>query len=62
MVVMFSCNHTKYGGHVIGIVPLWATWAYEYMAIFSILIGITHGGILRELEVCDFNQTWSACQ
>ena len=39
-----------------------ATWAHEYMAIFFKLTGIPRRGILRELEVCGFVKTWSACQ
>ena len=44
-----------------GIFLLWATWAHEYMAIFvKKLTGIARWGILKELEVCDFDRTWSA--
>ena len=42
-----------------GIFLLWATWAHEYTAIlFLILTGIARGGILKELEKCDFDQSW----
>ena len=34
---------------------LWATWAHEYMAILSQLMGIARRGVLKELEVCDFD-------
>ena len=34
-----------------GIFLLWATWAHEYMAIFSKFIGIARRGDLKELEV-----------
>ena len=37
-----------------GIFLLWATWAHEYMAILSKLIGIARQGDLKELEVRDF--------
>ena len=40
-----------------GIFLLWATWAHGCMAIF-----VKIGGILKELEVRDFDKTWSACQ
>ena len=33
------------------------TWLF-----FSKLMGIARRGILKELEVCDFDKTWSACQ
>ena len=45
-----------------GIFLLWATWAHEYKAILSKLMGIARQGVLKELEVCDFDKTWSACQ
>ena len=45
-----------------GIVLLWATWTHEYMAIFFKVTGIAPRGVLRELEVCDFDKTWSACK
>ena len=42
-------------------VLLCAMWAHEYMAIFvKILTGIARRGVLKELEVCDFDKTWSA--
>ena len=41
---------------------LWATWAHEYMDIFLTLTGIARGGVLKELEVCDFDKTLSVCQ
>ena len=44
-----------------GIFLLWATWAHEYMAIKK-FTGIACQGILKELDVCDFNRTWLACQ
>ena len=28
----------------------------------SKLMGIARRGVLKELEVCDFGKTWSACQ
>ena len=28
----------------------------------SKLMGIARRGVLKELEVCDFDKTWSACQ
>ena len=45
-----------------GIFLLWATWTHEYMAIFLKVTGIARRGVLRELEVCDFDKTWSACK
>ena len=45
-----------------GIFLLWATWAHEYMAIFVKLMGITRRGVLKELEVGDFDKILSACQ
>ena len=46
-----------------GIFLLWATWAHEYTWLFlSKLTGIACWGVLKELEVCDFHKTWSACQ
>ena len=45
-----------------GIVLLWATYAHEYMAIFSTLMGIVRQGVLKEPEVCDFDTIWSAWQ
>ena len=47
-----------------GIFLLWATWAHEYKVFFffSKLMGIARRGVLKELEVCDFDKTWSACQ
>ena len=46
-----------------GIFLLWATWAHEYKAIFyKKLMDIARQGVLKELEVCDFGKTWSACQ
>ena len=33
------------------------TWLF-----LSKLIGIARRGDLKELEVCDFDKTWSACQ
>ena len=39
-----------------GIFLLWATWAHEYTAIFVNIVNI--GGILKELEVCDFDKSW----
>ena len=45
-----------------GIVLLWATWAHEYTAIFIKIDGHRASGVLKELEVCDFDKTWSACQ
>ena len=39
-----------------GIVLLWATCAHEYMAVFSKLMGIARRGVLKELEVCDFDK------
>ena len=41
-----------------------ATWAHEYMAIFvkKKIDGHRTWGGLEELEVCDFDKTWSACQ
>ena len=40
------------------IVLLWATGAHEYMAIFVNIAGIARGGVLKELEVCDFDKSW----
>ena len=46
-----------------GIVLLWASWAHEYKAIFlNKFTGIARRGVLKDLEVCDFDKTWSACQ
>ena len=45
-----------------GIFLLWATWAHEYMAIFVKIDGHRPLGILEELEVLDFDKTWSARQ
>ena len=45
-----------------GIFLLWATWAHEYMAIFVKIDGLRMSGHLKELEICDFHKTWSACQ
>ena len=45
-----------------GIFLLWATWAHEYMAILSKLMGIARRGVLKVQEVCDFDKTWSAYQ
>ena len=45
-----------------GIFLLWATWAHEYLAFLSKLMGIAHWGVFKELEVCDFDKTGSACQ
>ena len=45
-----------------GIFLLRATWAHEFMATFFKLTGIARRGVLKELEVCDFDKTWSACQ
>ena len=47
-----------------GICLLWATWAHEYMAIFEEkkITGIAHRRVLEELEVCDFDKTWSTYQ
>ena len=46
-----------------GIFLLWATWAHEYIALFlSKLMGIARRGVLKELEVSDFDNIWSACQ
>ena len=39
---------------------LWATWAHEYMGIFVNIDG--HGGVFKELEVCSFDNIYSACQ
>ena len=46
------------------IVMLWATWAHEYMAIFckNKMTGIARRDVLKELKICDFDNTWSACQ
>ena len=33
------------------------TWLF-----LSKLMGIARRGVLKELEVCDFDKTWSACQ
>ena len=32
------------------------------MAIFVKIDGHRTSGVLKELEVCDFDKTWSACQ
>ena len=45
-----------------GIFLLWATRAHEYMAIFVKIDGYRIRGVLKELEICDFDKTWSACQ
>ena len=45
-----------------GIFLLWATWAHEYKAIFVKIDGHHTSGVLKDLEVCDFDKTWSACQ
>ena len=38
-------------------------WAHEYMAIgFFKLTCIARRYVLKELDVCDFDKTWSACQ
>ena len=39
-----------------GIFLLWATWAHEYMTIFSKLMGIARRGVFKELEVCDLKK------
>ena len=44
-----------------GIFLLWATWAHQYMAIKK-KTGIARQGVKKDLEVCDFDKTWSACQ
>ena len=44
-----------------GIFLLWATWARIH-GYLSKLMGIAHRGVLKELEVRDFDKTWSACQ
>ena len=36
--------------------------SHEHMDIFVNIDEIPRGGILKELEVCDFDKTWSACQ
>ena len=42
-----------------GIFLLWATWTNEYMTIF-VKIYMHHTlGVLKELEVSDFDNTWS---
>ena len=43
-----------------GIFLLWATWAHEYVAF--LIEKLIRQGILKELEVCDFDKTLSACQ
>ena len=45
-----------------GIFLLWATWAHDYKAIFVKIDGHHTSGRFKELEVCDFGKTWSACQ
>ena len=45
-----------------GIFLLGATWAHEYKAIFVKIDGHRMRGVLKQLEVCDFDKTWSACQ
>ena len=43
----------------------WEFFCYRRMntwLFFSKLTGITRQGILKELEVCDFDKTWSADQ
>ena len=32
------------------------------LLFLSKLMGIARRGVLKELEVCDFDKTWSACQ
>ena len=44
------------GGWIYGNVLLWATWAHEYRAILSKLMGIARRGVLKELEVCGFEK------
>ena len=41
-----------------GIFLLWATWGL----FLSKLIGIAHRGDLKELEVRDFDKSWSVYQ
>ena len=41
-----------------GIVLPWATSAHEYMAIFVNIDGHRTWGVLKELEVCDFDKSW----
>ena len=44
---------------------LWATCAHEYMAILvkkKKMTGIACRGVLKELRLCDFDKTCSACQ
>ena len=41
-----------------GIFLLWATWPHEYTAIFVNIDGHCTWGILKELEVCDFDKSW----
>ena len=43
-----------------GIFLLWTMWVQEYMAILVKIDGLW--GVLIELEVCEFDKTWSACQ
>ena len=45
-----------------GIFLLWATWAREYWLFLETLMGIPHGGVIKELDVCDFEKIWSVCQ
>ena len=42
-----------------GIVLLWATGVHGFFSKFT---DIARRGVLKELEVGDFNKTWSACQ
>ena len=33
-----------------------------FLLFLSILTGIARRDVLKELKVCDFDKTWSACQ
>ena len=52
-----------------GIFLPWATWVHEYMAIFVNIDSsfktpprFACGGVLKELDVCSYDKTWSPCQ
>ena len=46
-----------------GIYGNFSAMGHMYMAIFvKKLMGIARQGVLKELEVCDFDKIWSVCQ
>ena len=45
-----------------GIFLLWPRGRMNTRLFLSKLMGIARRGVLKELEVCDYDKTWSACQ